>query len=112
MKAVAAYLLAVLGGNANPDEKAIEKILDSVGVHSNKEETSLLLSQLYGKDVYQIIAAGNALLATIPASSGKDIEVHFEKKENPKKEESKGNEKKKEEPKEEEEEDMGFGLFD
>jgi len=112
MKAVAAYLLAVLGGNANPDEKAIEKILDSVGVHSNKEETSVLLAQLHGKDIYQLIATGNALLATFPASSGKDIEVHVEKKE-AKKEESKGKEKKKEEPKEEEEEeDMGFGLFD
>lgn len=32
MRYVAAYLLAVLGGNNNPDKAAITKILESVGL--------------------------------------------------------------------------------
>jgi hypothetical protein len=32
MRIIAAYMLAVLGGNATPDEKAIKKILNAVDI--------------------------------------------------------------------------------
>ena len=36
MRYVAAYLLATLGGNASPDEKAVTAILSSVGIEADK----------------------------------------------------------------------------
>lgn len=39
MRYVAAYLLAALGGNENPEVKDIKKILDSVGIEA--EDTRL-----------------------------------------------------------------------
>lgn len=35
MRYVAAYLLAALGGNANPEAKDIKKILESVGIEAD-----------------------------------------------------------------------------
>lgn len=35
MRYVAAYLLAALGGNENPEAKDIKKILDSVGIEAD-----------------------------------------------------------------------------
>lgn len=35
MRYVAAYLLATLGGNDNPEAKDIKKILDSVGIEAD-----------------------------------------------------------------------------
>lgn len=37
MRYVAAYLLAVLGGNANPSAKDIKTILGSVGIEADDE---------------------------------------------------------------------------
>lgn len=37
MRYVAAYLLAVLGGNGNPSAKDIKSILDSVGIEADDE---------------------------------------------------------------------------
>lgn len=35
MRYVAAYLLATLGGNENPEAKDIQKILESVGIEAD-----------------------------------------------------------------------------
>lgn len=48
MRYVAAYLLAALGGNENPEAKDIKKILESVGIEADdtrlgKVQSSLLL---------------------------------------------------------------------
>ena len=64
MKLVAAYLLAVLGGKANPEEADIKNILSSVGVEADSERLSKLLSELKGKDVYALIDAGSEKLAS------------------------------------------------
>jgi len=40
MRYVAAYLLAVLGGNSNPSKEDIEKILESVGLDVDAERLS------------------------------------------------------------------------
>lgn len=37
MRYIAAYLLAVLGGNDSPSSKDLKKILDSVGIETDDE---------------------------------------------------------------------------
>jgi len=129
MKIVAAYLLAVLGGNASPDAKAVQHILASVGADAHTDPAAIekLVSELKGKDVFQIIESGKAKLSHVssapahghtPAASGHAHEKKEEKKkEEKKKEEPKKDDKKEEKKKEEpasidDDENLGFGLFD
>ncbi|XP_061671501.1 large ribosomal subunit protein P2-like isoform X1 [Syngnathoides biaculeatus] len=144
MRYVAAYLLSALGGNDNPDAKHIKKILESVGIEADdtrleKVFVSLnfpsmwkphldlsgiykchfiqqVLSELKGKKVNDVIAAGMGKLASVPAGGavavassaaagsgggGAAAPAAAEEKKEEKKEES-----------EESDDDMGFGLFD
>mmetsp|Transcript_44031 Transcript_44031/g.71676 ORF Transcript_44031/g.71676 Transcript_44031/m.71676 type:complete len:117 (-) Transcript_44031:311-661(-) len=116
MKHLAAYLLAVLGGESSPSTDSIKKILSSVGIEAEEEKLEKLISSLEGKDLNEVIAAGRSKLsaapvggavssgAAAPSSGGAAAAA-------PAKEEKK-EEKKKEEEKEASEEDMGFSLFD
>nr|ACD50888.1 ribosomal protein [Haemaphysalis qinghaiensis] len=117
MRYVAAYLLASMGGNKDPSAADIEKILGSVGIESDSERLSKVISELKGKSVDEVIAKGKEKLATMPAGGGGGAAAAAPAaaaaggggaaaapKEAPKKEE------KKEES--EEDDDMGFGLFD
>jgi len=113
MRNIAAYLLAVLGGNANPDAAAINKILASVGINGDAEKIEKLIAELKGKDIHQVIAEGQSKLSTVSFGSGPAAPTTSA----PAAEEKKGaapakEEKKKEEPKEQSDEEMGFGLFD
>lgn len=109
MRYVAAYMLAVLGGNKAPVEDDIKKILGSVGVEYNPEQSKKVVSELSGKDLEELIKNGSEKLATIPSGGGAAPAAAgaaapaaaAEKKE-----------EKKEEEEEEEDEDMGFSLFD
>lgn len=58
MRYVAAYLLAVLGGNASPSQDAIEKILSSVGVESDADRVKKIIAELTGKSIDDLIAQG------------------------------------------------------
>lgn len=58
MRYVAAYLLAVLGGKASPAAADVEKILSSVGIEADGEKLKKVISELNGKDVEELIAAG------------------------------------------------------
>ncbi|WP_219227402.1 60S acidic ribosomal protein P2, partial [Neisseria meningitidis] len=58
MRYVAAYLLAALGGNESPDAKDIKKILESVGIEADDTCLSKVISELQGKNVNEVIAAG------------------------------------------------------
>lgn len=40
MRYIAAYLLAVLGGNESPTSKDLKKILDSVGIETDDERVN------------------------------------------------------------------------
>ncbi|KAM4583480.1 60S acidic ribosomal protein P2 [Fundulus diaphanus] len=116
MRYVAAYLLAVLGGNANPSAKDIKDILSSVGIEAEDERLNKVVSELNGKDINEVMNSGLSKLASVPAggavaapaaaaaaaggAAGAAPAAVEEKKEE-KKEES-----------EESDEDMGFGLFD
>ncbi|KAB1227287.1 60S acidic ribosomal protein P2B [Morella rubra] len=70
MKVVAAYLLAVLGGNTCPSAEDLKDILGSVGAEADDDKIELLLSEVKGKDITELIAAGREKLASVPAGGG------------------------------------------
>ncbi|XP_034724857.1 ribosomal protein, large P2, like [Etheostoma cragini] len=113
MRYVAAYLLASLGGNGNPQANDIKKILESVGIEADSTRLEKVITELTGKNVEEVIATGYGKLASVPAGgavavassaapgSGGAAAPAAEEKKEEKKEES-----------EESDDDMGFGLFD
>ncbi|GAB2234844.1 hypothetical protein Droror1_Dr00004111 [Drosera rotundifolia] len=116
MKVIAAYLLAVLGGNTSPSSDDIKDILGSVGAEADDDRIDLLLSEVKGKDITELIAAGREKLASVPAGGGGGVALSAAPSagggggaaapaDEPKKEE-------KVEEKEESDDDMGFSLFD
>uniref|UniRef100_A0A8D2BGA6 Large ribosomal subunit protein P2 n=1 Tax=Sus scrofa TaxID=9823 RepID=A0A8D2BGA6_PIG len=70
MKIIAAYLLACLGGNTDPTASDLKKILGSVGIDADDDRMELLLSQVKGKDITELIAAGREKLASVPSGGG------------------------------------------
>ncbi|AQK47114.1 60S acidic ribosomal protein P2A-like [Zea mays] len=111
MKFVAAYLLAVLAGNSSPSAEDLTAILESVGCEVDNEKMELLLSQLSGKDITELIAAGREKFASVPCGGGGVAVVAAA----PAAGGAPAAEAKKEEKVEEKEEsddDMGFSLFD
>ena len=86
MRYVAAYLLAQLGGNDAPDADAIKNILSrlvilvlewkiilvifSVGIDADEEKLGLVISQLAGKDINEVMAEGKEKLASVPSGAG------------------------------------------
>ncbi|XP_077250957.1 large ribosomal subunit protein P2y-like [Tasmannia lanceolata] len=118
MKVLAAYLLAHLGGNSHPSAGDIKKILGSVGAEAEEEMIELLLLEVKGKDINELVAAGLEKLASVPSGGGGGIAVTAATgggggggaaaaapAPEAKKEE-------KVEEKEESDDDMGFSLFD
>ncbi|KAK9936017.1 hypothetical protein M0R45_012882 [Rubus argutus] len=67
MKVVAAYMLATLGGNASPSADDLKKILGSVGAEADGDRIELLLSQLKGKSIAEVVASGREKLASVPS---------------------------------------------
>ncbi|KAK7355419.1 hypothetical protein VNO80_14674 [Phaseolus coccineus] len=113
MKVVAAYLLAVLGGNESPSAAVIKQILGSVGAEADDDRIELFLSEVKGKDIVEVIAAGREKLASVPSGGGAVAVAAAPggggaaaaPAAEAKKEE-------KVEEKEESDDDMGFSLFD
>ncbi|XP_040991513.1 60S acidic ribosomal protein P2-4-like [Juglans microcarpa x Juglans regia] len=112
MKVIAAYLLAVLGGNISPSAENLKDILGSVGAEVDEDKIELLLSEVKGKDITELIASGREKLASVPSGGGGAVAVAATgggggaaAAAEPKKEE-------KVEEKEESDDDMGFSLFD
>jgi large subunit ribosomal protein LP2 len=70
MRYAAAYVLAILGGNSNPDVTAISKILGSVGVDCDNTKAQKVVDACKGKDVEQIIAEGTKKLSSLPTGGG------------------------------------------
>ncbi|KAH7848287.1 hypothetical protein Vadar_000762 [Vaccinium darrowii] len=117
MKVVAAYLLAVLGGNASPCADDLKDILGAVGAEADDGRIELLLSEVKGKDITELIASGREKLASVPAGGGGGVAMAAVSAAGgggaaaaapaaeAKKEE-------KVEEKEESDDDMGFSLFD
>ncbi|XP_039123138.1 60S acidic ribosomal protein P2B-like [Dioscorea cayenensis subsp. rotundata] len=115
MKVIAAYLLALLGGNSCPSADDLTKILSSVGAEADEDRIEFFLSEVKGKDITELIALGREKFASVPSGGGAAIAVAAPAggaggaaapaAAEPKKEE-------KVEEKEESDEDMGFSLFD
>merc|ERR1711997_1381283 len=104
---VAAYLLAVLGGNAAPSAADIKAIISSVGIDADSEKLDKVIAELKGKSIEELIAEGSKRLASVPSGGGAAAPAAAggaaaggaaaeEKKE-----------EKKEEPEEESDDDMG-----
>eukprot|EP00029_Vermamoeba_vermiformis_P005295 TRINITY_DN1799_c0_g1_i1.p1 TRINITY_DN1799_c0_g1~~TRINITY_DN1799_c0_g1_i1.p1 ORF type:complete len:110 (-),score=46.16 TRINITY_DN1799_c0_g1_i1:44-373(-) len=108
MRYVAAYLLAVLGGNATPDAAAIKKILSAVDVNVDDAALNQVLEQLKGKNLDEVIAAGKEKLASVPSVGAAPSSAPTASSSAPAKEEA----KKEEKPKSEDEAIGAFGLFD
>ena len=71
MKHVAAYALLVLGGNANPSEADVTKVLKEAGATANADQVKALCAALEGKTFNEIVAAGlGSISAAGPASGG------------------------------------------
>merc|ERR1712243_212715 len=102
MRYVAAYLLATMGGNASPSADDVKQILVSVGVDVDEEQLNIVIQQLAGKDVNEVMASGAELLASVPsggAAAGGAAAADAPAEE------------KKEESESESDDDMGFDLF-
>ncbi|XP_067015386.1 large ribosomal subunit protein P2 [Anabrus simplex] len=113
MRYVAAYLLASLGGKESPSSADIEKILSSVGIESDSEKLKKVISELNGKNIEALIAAGREKLASMPvggaAVAAAPAAAASAAAASPAKEEKKPEKK---EESESDDDDMGFGLFD
>jgi len=109
MRYVAAALLVALGGG-EVSEAAIKKLLDGVGIDCDSEKAAIIVKELAGKNLEELIAEGNGKLASVPsggaapaaAAGGAAAPAAAAAVE----------EVKEEEPAEESDDDMGFGLFD
>lgn len=114
MKVVAAYLLAVLGGNSSPSSEDIKSILGSVGADVDDDKVDFLLSQLDGKDITEVIASGREKFAAVPSGGGVAVAVSGGAGGGGPAAAAEPEAKKEEKPEEKEEsdEDMGFSLFD
>merc|ERR1712000_629494 len=104
MKNVAAYLLAVMGGNQKPSEADITKILEAASANVDAESIKKVVSELNGKDVYAVMDEGAEKLTAVP-SAGRGGAAPAGGAAAPAAEE-----KKVEEEEEESEDEMGFGL--
>ncbi|XP_030847882.1 60S acidic ribosomal protein P2 [Strongylocentrotus purpuratus] len=111
MRYVAAYLLLALGGKPNASAADVKKVLQSVGVEIDDEKLGIVIKELEGKKVKDLIEEGKSKLASMPAGGGGAAPAAgggaaaggaAEEKVEAKKEESE----------EESDDDMGFGLFD
>merc|ERR1711962_656988 len=69
MRYVAAALLAGLGGKSI-DAANIKSILGSVGIEAESDKIDLVVKELAGKDVEELIAEGQTKLASMPAGGG------------------------------------------
>merc|ERR1711931_70104 len=99
MRYIAAYLLATMGGNASPSADDVKQILGSVGVDVDEEQLKVVIDQLAGKDVNEVMASGAELLASVPSGgAAAEAAPAEEAKEEEKKEESES----------ESDDDMGF----
>eukprot|EP00580_Thalassiosira_gravida_P007940 CAMPEP_0201636028 /NCGR_PEP_ID=MMETSP0493-20130528/8340_1 /ASSEMBLY_ACC=CAM_ASM_000838 /TAXON_ID=420259 /ORGANISM="Thalassiosira gravida, Strain GMp14c1" /LENGTH=76 /DNA_ID=CAMNT_0048108061 /DNA_START=94 /DNA_END=321 /DNA_ORIENTATION=- len=70
MKHMAAYLMLVIGGNASPTADDVSKALSAVGVEADSESLDKLISELDGKDLSEVLASGEALMAKFGGGGG------------------------------------------
>merc|ERR1712156_395966 len=110
MRYIASAILASLGGKSI-DADNIKSILGSVGIEAEQNKVDLVVKELAGKNIEELIAEGQSRLASMPTGGGGGSMSAVGGASAP----AEGDgvkEEKKEEPEEESDDDMGFGLFD
>ncbi|KAK3138627.1 hypothetical protein QOZ80_5AG0371310 [Eleusine coracana subsp. coracana] len=112
MKVIAAYLLAVLGGNTSPTADDVKNILESVGAEADEEKLQFLLAELKDKDVTEVIAAGREKFASVPSGGGMAMAAPAAAAGGAAAPAEEAKKEEKVEEKEESDDDMGFSLFD
>ncbi|KAJ0083308.1 hypothetical protein Patl1_30463 [Pistacia atlantica] len=114
MKVIAAYLLAVLGGNTSPSASDLKDILGSVGADADADDDriELLLSEVQGKDITELIASGREKLASVPSGGGVAVAAPAAGGGAAVAPAAEAKKEEKVEEKEESDDDMGFSLFD
>jgi ribosomal protein L12E/L44/L45/RPP1/RPP2 len=70
MKEMAAYLMLVLGGNTSPTADDVTTALSTVGVEPDSEQLGKLISELEGKDLDEVLASGETMLAKFGSGGG------------------------------------------
>jgi len=111
MRYVAAALLTALAGQ-EINAANIEKILSSVGVEVDKANLDIVVKEMAGKSVEELIAAGSTKLASMPSGGGAAAAPAAAAAGGAAPAAEAKKEEKKVEEEEEEDDDMGFGLFD
>ncbi|ESQ37557.1 hypothetical protein EUTSA_v10002732mg [Eutrema salsugineum] len=112
MKVVAAFLLAVLGGNANPSADNIKDIIGAVGADVDGESIDLLLKEVSGKDITELIATGREKLASVPSGGGVAVAASSPSSGAASAPAAAEKKEAKKEEKDESDDDMGFSLFE
>ena len=113
MRYVAAALLTALGGG-EVNQKNLKNLLDAVGIDCDDEKAKIVVEQLKGKSIEELLAEGSTKLASMPAGGGGGASAGGAAPAAAAggAEPAAAKEEKKEEPEEESDDDMGFGLFD
>mmetsp|Transcript_145413 Transcript_145413/g.205869 ORF Transcript_145413/g.205869 Transcript_145413/m.205869 type:complete len:111 (-) Transcript_145413:169-501(-) len=70
MRNIAAYLLAVLGGESNPSADDINKILSAAGIEGDSARIASLVKELEGKSCNELMVEGAAQLAKFGGGGG------------------------------------------
>jgi len=109
MRYVAAALLSALGGGDVSAEN-INKILSSVGIEADAEKVGIVVAELAGKSIEEVIAEGASKMGSMPSGGGGGAAPAAGGAAPAA--EAAAEEKKPESEEEEEDDDMGFGLFD
>ncbi|GAA0168091.1 ribosomal protein [Lithospermum erythrorhizon] len=112
MKFVAAYLLAVLAGNTSPSAVDMKNILGSVGVDADDERIEILLKEVHGKDITELIASGREKLASVPSGGAMAVAAPASGAGGAVAPAAAEAKEEKAEEKDESDDDLGFSLFD
>ncbi|EAY07488.1 hypothetical protein TVAG_499760 [Trichomonas vaginalis G3] len=94
MKYVAAYLLAIAGGNATPSAADVKAILESVGAAVDEQKLNHVIAKFEGKNIEELIEEGakkmistGAAVAAAPAAGAAGAAAEEAPKEEAKEEE-------------------------
>ena len=102
----------MLGGNTSPSASDLKDILGSVGADADDDRIELLLSEVKGKDITELIACGREKLASVPSGGGVAVAAPAAGGAATAAPAAEAKKEEKVEEKEESDDDMGFSLFD
>ena len=102
------FIKNILSRLVIPDlEWKIISVIFSVGIDADEEKLGLVITQLAGKDINEVMAEGKEKLASVPSGAGAAAPAAGGAAAEETKEEAKASSSE-----ESGDDDMGFGLFD